>query len=134
MNASQNNGLLSTLTEGTMGGVGGSDGPGPEMEDGGSRGHHHGHHHGHGHQSSSFCPCLQLFAGARALHKARSKRGSLNRGNVFDHGLWRNCVEFWSDPTEGGSGAFNYYELYHVDHLTYQKNSSLNTFQQTMNV
>jgi hypothetical protein len=141
MNANNNqNGLISNLAVGAIGGTEGSDGPSAGVEvatDGGGHGHHH-HGHSHGGNSSSFCPCLQLVAGARALHKARNRLGSLSKGNVFDHGCWNNCLDFWTENTEGKHGSVNYYELYNTHQLDHRSSSgatsSLRTFQQTMDV
>lgn len=106
MNANQ--GMITNLT---VGGIEGSDGPSVA---GGENGHSHGHSHGQG----GFCPCLQLVAGARALHKARNRRGNnLNKaGNVFDHGCWNNCLDFWA-PDGGSSGSINYYEIYDIHQI-----------------
>jgi palmitoyltransferase len=101
------------------GGIEGSDGPAVMSE----AGHHH-HHHS---KTSNFCPCLQLVAGARALHKARNQRG-VAMGNIFDHGCWNNCIEFWSDSPNSGKGTVNYYELYDLQQMKRQ------TFQQAMEV
>jgi hypothetical protein len=113
--------MISNLAVG--GGMEGSDGP-SAIE---AEGHHHGHRHGDG----GFCPCLQLVAGARALHKARNRRGNSNmiKGNVFDHGCWNNCMDFWSDSTSGANGSVNYYELYDVHQMNKRK-----TFQPAMDV
>ncbi|KAI9490611.1 DHHC palmitoyltransferase-domain-containing protein [Zychaea mexicana] len=101
------------------GGVAGSDGPGTGgPSEGGHHPHGHGHAHAHGaqgHSHSGFCPCLQLFAGARALHKQRSnRRPGMSRGNVFDQGCWTNCVEFWTDAQDS---KFNWYELYDTQQI-----------------
>ncbi|KAI7897811.1 ankyrin repeat-containing domain protein [Cokeromyces recurvatus] len=98
------NGLMSNVTVG--GTTEGSDGPSIE-----GTAHHHHHKHANG-----FCPCLQLVAGARALHKARN---STIKGNVFDHGCWNNCLEFWSEDDN-----INYFELYDIHQLT--KHSTMN--------
>lgn len=82
------------------GGTAGTDGP-SISEEAGPR--HHHHHKG------SFCPCLQLVAGAHAVHKARRHT---RKGNVFDHGCWNNCLDFWLEPN-----AINYYELYDIQQL-----------------
>lgn len=107
----QDSGVMAQLAAGPGGLVAGSDGPG--SSNGG--GHHH---HGHAHRNlsnSNFCPCLQMVAGARAIHKARSRRQQGGGpSNVFDHGCWANCVEFWSDPNDS---AINWYELYDVRQL-----------------
>ncbi|KAG2230295.1 hypothetical protein INT48_001537 [Thamnidium elegans] len=114
MNASNPTGLISTVAGGTEGTDGPTTGEG---------------HHGHGH-SGGFCPCLQLVAGARALHKARNRRGSVTKGNVFDHGCWNNCLDFWTESTQGKNASVNYYELYSV----HQLNNRTFTLQQTMEV
>ncbi|KAG1452751.1 hypothetical protein G6F56_007737 [Rhizopus delemar] len=62
--------------------------------------------HNHG---SGFCPCLQLVAGARAVHKARKQT---KIGNVFDHGCWNNCLGFWIEPN-----TIDYHQLYDVQQL-----------------
>lgn len=119
MNATNPN-VLSNLAVGGV--MEGTDGPSAiETE---------GHHH-HGHGQSGFCPCLQLVAGARAVHKARTRRANSNMitGNVFDHGCWNNCMDFWSDSTSGNNGSVNYYELYDVHQMNSRK-----TFQPTMDV
>ncbi|CEJ00496.1 Putative Palmitoyltransferase [Rhizopus microsporus] len=82
------------------GGTAGTDGP-SISEEAGPR--HHHHHKG------GFCPCLQLVAGAHAVHKARRHT---RKGNVFDHGCWNNCLDFWVEPN-----AINYYELYDIQQL-----------------
>ncbi|KAI9485347.1 MAG: DHHC palmitoyltransferase-domain-containing protein [Benjaminiella poitrasii] len=110
---SATNGLISNLAI-AGGSTEGSDGPSIT-----SAPHHHGHANG-------FCPCLQLVAGARAVHKARSnRRNGTIKSNVFDHGCWNNCVEFWSDPTEGGHGSINYFELYDIHQLYYNKHTNI---------
>lgn len=106
--------MMAQLAAGPGGLVAGSDGP-----DNAAAAAGHGHYHGHAHRhlsNSNFCPCLQMVAGARAIHKARSRRqnGGGGPSNVFDHGCWANCVEFWSDPNDG---AINWYELYDVRQL-----------------
>lgn len=111
MNASNPNGLISAVAGGTEG----TDGP-SALE-------------GHNHAQSGFCPCLQLVAGARALHKARNRRGSASKGNVFDHGCWNNCLDFWTESTQG-KNSVNYYELYNV----HQLNNRTFTLQNTMEV
>ena len=74
---------------------------------------------GHTHQHTGFCPCLQLFAGARALHKQRAnRRPGLGRVNVFDQGCWTNCVEFWSDEKDG---KFNWFEVYDIENINTPK-------------
>ncbi|KAI8139066.1 DHHC palmitoyltransferase-domain-containing protein [Fennellomyces sp. T-0311] len=74
---------------------------------------------GHGHQHTGFCPCLQLFAGARALHKQRaSRRPGSRRANVFDQGCWTNCIEFWSDEKDG---KFNWFEVYDTENMNTRK-------------
>ncbi|GAN10451.1 palmitoyltransferase akr1 [Mucor ambiguus] len=109
MNANQ--GMITNLT---VGGIEGSDGPS-------ATGAEPGHHHGHGHGQGGFCPCLQLVAGARALHKARNRRGNINKaGNVFDHGCWNNCMDFWA-PDGGASGGVNYYEIYDIHQINYKQ-------------
>ncbi|KAG0740430.1 hypothetical protein G6F57_004835 [Rhizopus arrhizus] len=84
------------------GGTAGTDGPSLSEE---GRGHHHQH-------GSNFCPCLQLVAGAHAVHKARRRTKA---GNVFDHGCWNNCLDFWTEPN-----AINYHELYDIRQLSKQ--------------
>lgn len=130
MNA-PNNGLISNLAVGAVGGTEGSDGPldGVAIQE---PGHHHGHHHHGG--GSSFCPCLQLVAGARALHKARNRHSGVTKGNVFDHGCWNNCLDFWTENTHGKNGSVNYYEIYNTHQLSQPNSTSLRTFQQTMEV
>ncbi|KAI8071555.1 DHHC palmitoyltransferase-domain-containing protein [Gongronella butleri] len=110
------------------GGTAGSDGPDPLLQplngNGASappppqQGHAH-HHHGSG--FLGFLPCLQLFAGARALHRHRARQnGVVSRRpaptNPFDHGCIRNCVEFW---TEDGSqpGSVNWDKIYTVQDM-----------------
>lgn len=106
MNANQ--GVITNLT---VGGIEGSDGPSATVGE-------PGHHHGHGHGQGGFCPCLQLVAGARALHKARNRQGNMNKaGNVFDHGCWNNCMDFWA-PDGGGT---NYYEIYDIHQINYKQ-------------
>ncbi|KAI8350886.1 ankyrin repeat-containing domain protein, partial [Choanephora cucurbitarum] len=112
------NGITSSLPVGAVNGVEGSDGPSALPLNGEPQNHHHHHHH-HG----GFCPCLQLVAGARALHKARNQPGSGVKRNVFDHGCWANCLDFWSDSTEGKSHGVNYYELYDIHQINYHNKS-----------
>lgn len=111
MNASNPNGFISAVAGGTEG----TDGPSTVAP---------GHHH-----TGGFCPCLQLVAGARAIHKARNNRGNVSKGNVFDHGCWNNCLDFWTESTKGKSSV-NYYELYNV----HQLNNRTFTLQATMEV
>ncbi|KAI8059378.1 ankyrin repeat-containing domain protein [Gilbertella persicaria] len=110
MNASPAN-LVSTLPVGVATGTEGSDGPSTLSTHEVHRHHHHG----------GFCPCLQLVAGARALHKARNRPGNTIKSNAFDHGCWNNCLDFWSDSTEGKNGSVNYYELYDIHQMDYYK-------------
>lgn len=112
-------GMMAQVAAGPGGGLAGSDGPGIMSSVAG--GHRHHHHAG-------FCPCLQLFAGARALHKARSRRRQLGRGraNVFDQGCWANCIEFWSNDAR----SHNWYELYDVKDLMYKPKEPLNHHEQ----
>lgn len=108
----QDQGMMAQMAAGPGGGLAGSDGP---MATAGAHQHGGGHSHGAG----GFCPCMQLFAGARALHKqrrSRRARGSIG-GNVFDQGCWNNCVQFWSDGPDGRSGQYNWYELYDTQEL-----------------
>ncbi|KAI8997043.1 hypothetical protein BDB01DRAFT_840561 [Pilobolus umbonatus] len=79
-----------------------------------------GKHAANGH--GGLCPCLQLVAGARALHKVRRRQGNSTKGNAFDHGCWNNCLDFWSESTEGKNGSVNYYELYDVDQMNNRYN------------
>lgn len=131
MNANMHpNGMMANLAVGAVGGTAGSDGPSAGVEEAAAGGHH-GHNHGHGH--GGFCPCLQLVAGARALHKARNRRNSASRGNVFDHGCWNNCLDFWTYSYDGKSGNVNYYELYDI-HQMKNASSTLRSFQQSMEV
>lgn len=116
MNASNPTGLISTVAGGTEG----TDGPNLDGQP--SR---NGRRHGHG----GFCPCLQLVAGARALHKVRNNRG-VTKGNVFDHGCWNNCIDFWTESTQGKNASINYYDLYSV----HQLNNRTFTLQQTMEI
>ena len=123
MNANMN--PLPTLgAVGVAGGIEGSDGP-SAVEQGSAPAHGHGH--------GGFCPCLQLVAGARALHKARNRRNNAHRGNAFDHGCWNNCLEFWTDPTDGKKGSINYYEIYNVNQMSHAS-STLRSFQPAMEV
>ncbi|KAL0077929.1 DHHC palmitoyltransferase-domain-containing protein [Phycomyces blakesleeanus] len=85
----------------------------PANDPGNSHGHSHGHSHG---SNGGFCPCLQLVAGARALHKRRTQPTSQWRGNVFDHGCWANCIEFWSESNREQK-HLQWYELYDVRQL-----------------
>lgn len=109
MNATNHPMVVGGSTEGT---------DGPSVMEG------HGGHGGHG----GFCPCLQLVAGARAVHKARHRQKN-TKGNVFDHGCWNNCLDFWTESADGKS-AVNYYELYDVQQL----NHRVFTLQPTMEV
>lgn len=111
----QDQGMMAQMAAGPGGGLAGSDGP---MATAATTGAHH-HGGGHSHGAGGFCPCMQLFAGARALHKqrrSRRARGSIG-GNVFDQGCWNNCVQFWSDGPDGRSGQYNWYELYDTQEL-----------------
>ncbi|KAI9322441.1 hypothetical protein BX666DRAFT_1815254, partial [Dichotomocladium elegans] len=123
LNQSGDHTVMAQVAAGPGGGIAGGDGPDGGPAATGGRGHNHGGgHHGHGH--SGFCPCFQLFAGARALHKARSRRRrGTGPSNPFDQGCWGNCVEFWTEERDGGVNKFNWYELYDMDQL--QDQSSL---------
>ncbi|ORY96172.1 DHHC palmitoyltransferase-domain-containing protein, partial [Syncephalastrum racemosum] len=127
MNQQQDSGVMAHLAAGPGGGVAGSDGPGSQNGASGAHSHAGGHGHSHGGHShgggtgggmGGFCPCLQLVAGARALHKARTRGNNLSGNhNVFDQGCWTNCMEFWSETQSTRTGTFNWYELYDVQQL-----------------
>ncbi|KAI8384444.1 uncharacterized protein BYT42DRAFT_562562 [Radiomyces spectabilis] len=120
--------MVANLAAGAAGGVAGVDGP-DLNPNGGPAVHSHGHRHAHGHgHAGGFCPCMQLFAGARSLHKQRTRRRNAGQlgGNAFDQGCWTNCVEFWSDSHDGRSGNVNWYELYDVGQI-YSKYPPLST-------
>ncbi|KAI8328320.1 DHHC palmitoyltransferase-domain-containing protein [Chlamydoabsidia padenii] len=78
--------------------------------------------HNHG-GPSSFLPCLQLFAGARALHRSRARQPGQqqSRGNPFDNGCLKNCMEFWTEDCEGKDQShINWYHVYNVQEIMNQ--------------
>ncbi|KAF7730664.1 palmitoyltransferase akr1 [Apophysomyces ossiformis] len=105
-------GMMAQVASGPAGGTVGSNGP--DIPAGHGHAHAHGHAHGH---AGGFCPCLQLVAGARALHKTRSRQSVGSGGNPFDRGCIMNCIDFWVDSNEKGPGVINWHELYDIRQL-----------------
>lgn len=97
-----------------------------------------GHHHGGG-GVAGFLPCLQLFAGARALHRHRTRQVNKN-SNPFDHGCIKNCIDFWTEennysdkkkPSSSSQQHFqqpftNWYKVYSIDDLNQYSTTSTN--------
>ncbi|CAO3620358.1 unnamed protein product [Cunninghamella blakesleeana] len=99
-----------------------------------------GHHHHGGGGAAGFLPCLQLFAGARALHRHRTRQVNKN-SNPFDRGCIKNCVDFWteennySDTKKPSSSSnqqqfqqpfTNWYKVYDIRDLNQYSSSSTN--------
>ncbi|ORX56725.1 ankyrin [Hesseltinella vesiculosa] len=114
------------LNEGAAigGGTAGSDGPDPllPLANGAAPAAHH--HHGHGKGFLGMLPCIQLFAGARALHKhRRQQRNTRQRQtNPFDHGCVNNCLEFWTDDGSQQHGI-DWHKVYTVQDVVHQYQS-----------
>jgi palmitoyltransferase len=127
-------GLLAAAVT-TGGTVAGTDGPSPPPQAAAHQGHNHG-------GAAGFLPCLQLFAGARALHRTRARRTAsghqrIGGGNPFDNGCLKNCMEFWTEDCEqpgsvgGGkkdkgksSQQVNWYNVYNVQDIMNQRYDS----------
>ncbi|KAI8080050.1 ankyrin repeat-containing domain protein [Halteromyces radiatus] len=90
----------------------------------------------HGHGVAGFLPCLQLFAGARALHRTRqANRGQQQRGgNPFDHGCLNNCMEFWTEEANNNkkSHDINWYNVYNLQDIMNQRTSDHHHQQQSV--
>ncbi|RUS14918.1 hypothetical protein BC937DRAFT_93160 [Endogone sp. FLAS-F59071] len=91
----------------------------------GDDGDDHGHsHHGHSHRGHSHgAPCLRMCAGSGAARRragSRAVAGAASGGksaasaNVFDYGIWNNCVDFWTIGKDGALKDVNWYQLYEV--------------------
>ncbi|KAI9300564.1 DHHC palmitoyltransferase-domain-containing protein, partial [Cunninghamella echinulata] len=96
-----------------------------------------GHHHGGG--VAGFLPCLQLFAGARALHRHRNHQGNHRNKNPFDHGCIKNCVEFWTEEIDysdkkkqsssqqhHSTSFVNWYKVYDINDINQYSNNNNN--------
>ncbi|ORZ11159.1 DHHC palmitoyltransferase-domain-containing protein [Absidia repens] len=120
-----NQGAGAVAAAGLGGTMAGTDGPSPTP--GGAPHSHGGHNHGGG--AAGFLPCLQLFAGARALHRSRSRQANHQRGgaaasgNPFDRGVIKNCTEFWIEDVDqpNSSNNVNWYNVYRVQDMMNQR-------------